>query len=112
MSMAEHNTMSNTVVEALKAELAELRKENADQRLISGMLRVDIVRQKEEIAELRKDRERLDWLQKQKSVDFEWYMQRLDSGGSIPQSIRHGYYTRDERFQTIREAIDAAMEEK
>jgi hypothetical protein len=68
-------------------------------------------RLREQVAELQRDRERLDWLDKQLSEvpKFEWRMQRLDSGGSVPTPIRQGYYSHDEHYPTVREAIDAAM---
>jgi len=84
------------------SELAEKTRDRQETCAREGILTL-------QLAEARKDTERLDRLQVQIGPDFEWTMQRLDSGGHVPMPIRIGYYDHDIHYKTVREAIDAAI---
>lgn len=122
-----------TEVERLTRELSEWRKLGAETPHAMGLiLEISLDAHKDQtaeverlvreidqlrarIVELEKDQERLDWLDQQPGPDFKWWLQRLDSGGSIPgtirdgyYTIRDGYYTHDKKYNSVRDAIDAA----
>lgn len=74
---------------------------------LAGFLNAETDRLRAEVAELRRDRERLDWLESQNfSLERQWNLEAQKSGG-----VRLDTTSSEDHWKcdTVRQAIDAAI---